>query len=91
MYQVLCTLSNEASDVRCAVCGQGFLVYWARYSRAEQAECRQKIKEHLRNHHIFAHDPGADRRIHPRNPFTVPEWPGLPDAADSLLTVDDHS
>ena len=86
MHQVLCTLSHEGSDVRCTVCGQGFLVYWSRFSRAEQAECRRTIQEQLRIHHVISQDPGADRRIHPRAAFNVPEWTGLPHfSAASLL------
>lgn len=78
MHQVLCTLSHEGSDVRCAVCGQGFLVYWSRFSRSEQEECRRQIQDQLRQHHVAAQDSGADRRIHPRAAFNVPEWTGLP-------------
>jgi len=74
MHQVLCTLSHEGSDVRCLVCGQGFIVYWSRYTRAEQAECRRLVQDQLRQHHIIAKDPGADRRIHPRSSFNVPDW-----------------
>jgi hypothetical protein len=81
MQQVLCTLSHEGSDVRCTVCGQGFLVYWSRFSRAEQAECRRAVQEQLRQHHIDAKDPNADRRIHPRSSFNVPEWSALPHLA----------
>jgi hypothetical protein len=76
MHQVLCTLSHEGSDVRCIICGQGFLVYWSRFSREEQAECRRLIQEQLRNHHIDAQDAEADRRTHPRHPFNVPPWDG---------------
>lgn len=81
MQHVLCTLSNEGSDVRCSICGQGFLVYWSRFSRAEQDESRRVIQEHLRNHHIAAHDTAADRRRHPRDPFSVPDSTGY-SAAD---------
>ena len=89
MHQVLCTLSHEGSDVRCAVCGQGFLVYWSRFSRAEQAECRRLIQDQLRVHHELAKDPGADRRIHPRAAFNVPEWTSLPHfSATSMLSKD---
>ena len=81
MQQVLCTLSHEGSDVRCSVCGQGFIVYWSRYSRVEQAECRRIVQEQLREHHVIAKDPGADRRIHPRAPFNVPDWTAAPQFA----------
>jgi len=86
MQQVLCTLSHEGSDVRCTVCGQGFLVYWARFSRAEQAESRRLVQEQLRQHHVDASDPGADRRIHPRTSFNVPEWTAIPHIAPVALS-----
>jgi hypothetical protein len=79
MHQVLITLSNEGSDVRCNVCGQGFLVYWARFSRAEQTECRRVIQEHLRQHHDENHGLQADRRKHPRDAFNIPDWTALPE------------
>jgi hypothetical protein len=85
MHQVLCTLSNEGSDVRCTVCGQGFLVYWSRFSREEQAECRRLIQEELRAHHVAARDADADRRTHPRQPFTVPPWDGPADYSAAAL------
>ena len=88
MHQVLCTLSHEGSDVRCAVCGQGFLVYWSRFSRSEQAECRRLIQDQLREHHVIAKDPGADRRIHPRAAFNVPEWTGLPHFSAAAVLSD---
>ena len=77
MEQVRCELSHAGSDVRCAVCGQGFLVHWSRLSRPEQMACRRVIQDHLRNHHVAVRDTQADRRIHPRDEFPIPEWMGL--------------
>ena len=91
MHQVLCTLSHEGSDVRCTICGQGFLVYWSRFSRAEQAECRRIVQDQLREHHVAAKDPGADRRIHPRAPFNVPDWTGLPHFSAAALLGNSQS
>jgi len=91
MQQVLCTLSHEGSDVRCAVCGQGFLVYWSRFSRADQAECRRQIQERLREHHMEAQDTRADRRTHPREPFNVPEWTGVPEFSAAALLGNSQS
>jgi hypothetical protein len=85
MHQVLCTLSNEGSDVRCHICGQGFIVYWSRFSRAEQAETRRVIREYLSSHHNtdFAggdanHSNGDAHACHPSTGFTVPAWTGSP-------------
>jgi hypothetical protein len=92
MQPVLCSLSHEGSDVRCLICGQGFIVYWSRLSRAQQGECRGIVQEQLRQHHIDARDPGADRRIHPRSAFNVPDWTGVahvsPAALNSPIQVD---
>jgi hypothetical protein len=82
LQEVVCRLSNEASDVRCAVCGQGFLVYWARFSRAEQAQARRAIQEVLRGHHAAnlaiddAHSVHpAD--VHPTESFSVMDPSGV--------------
>lgn len=71
MHEVVCKLSNEGSDVRCSVCGQGFLVYWAKFSRAEQVESRRVIQETLRQHHADAAEGGDPQAVHPRESFTV--------------------
>lgn len=71
MEQVSCALSHAGSDVRCAVCGQGFLVFWSRLSLAEQNDCRRAIQKQLRDHHVASRDTHADRRIHPRDNFTI--------------------
>ena len=79
--QVLCQVSNTASDVRCPVCGQGFLVYWTRSSAVERAERRQEIVQSLREHHI------ADQtvRAHPQTGFHLPEWDGEPHVSAAAL------
>jgi hypothetical protein len=85
MHQVLCTRSNEGNDVRCSVCGQGFLVLWSRFSRKEQDECRVLIQEQLRNHHAAKRDQAA--AVHPEEGFIVPEWVGSPGTSlTELLT-----
>ena len=71
MHQVVCQLSNEASDVRCSVCGQGFLVYWARFSRSEQERSRRVIQEELRKHHAESLASGEAHEVHPRESFRV--------------------
>jgi hypothetical protein len=49
--QVLCERSNTGNDVRCNVCGQGFLVYWERSSRAEREQARRDVIQALADHH----------------------------------------
>lgn len=89
MHQVVCQLSNEASDVRCSVCGQGFLVYWARFSRQEQERSRRAIQEELRKHHAESLASGEAHEVHPRESFSVrdhcdeAESPVAPTLADA--------
>jgi hypothetical protein len=49
--QMLCKVSNVFSDVRCPVCGQGFLVYWTRVAAKSREEQRTFLLEGLRGHH----------------------------------------
>jgi len=80
--QVFCRSTNGNSEVQCCVCGQGFVMFWDRQSRAERAAARREIQEILRNHH--RNHPGA--AVHPTGGFLVPEWGGPIDcsAADTL-------
>jgi hypothetical protein len=71
VHEVVCKLSNEASDVRCAVCGQGFLVYWSRFTRAEQDQSRRVIQEQLRQHHAGGLASGEAHEAHPKESFRV--------------------
>lgn len=77
--QVLCKASNTGSDVRCPVCGQGFLVYWTRRRPEERARRQAEVLESLRAHHGSDLSTGA----HPPAGFSLPEWEG--DAAASSL------
>ena len=79
--QVLCKTSNTVSDVRCQVCGQGFLVFWARSSRKEQEETRQHVIEALAQQHATS----ASADVHPRTGFNVPDWSGLPTFSAAAL------
>ncbi len=55
--------SNVSSDVRCAVCGQGFLVYAGREGSAHRAELRDAVQQVLRRQH--------ECDAHPMGPFVV--------------------
>ena len=79
--QVLCKASNTVSDVRCKVCGQGFLVYWSRTSRAEQDQTRRHVIDALAQHHGDSNTAQA----HPRTGFNVPHWSGLPTFSAAAL------
>ncbi len=49
--QMLCKISTAYSDVRCPVCGQGFLVYWTRLHAFHREEQRERLMAGLRLHH----------------------------------------
>jgi hypothetical protein len=68
--QVLCKASNSVSDIRCNVCGQGFLVYWTRTSSTERGFAREGIQQGLRAQHTGSEDASA----HPAVGFNLPEW-----------------
>ena len=79
--QVLCKASNTSSDVRCTVCGQGFLVYFWNSSLQSRNEVKAQVHQALRNHHHTLDSHAA----HPGQGFNVPEWSGeAMFAADSL-------
>jgi len=70
--QVLCKASNAASDVRCHVCGQGFLVYWVRTAADVRGAMRTEIAQMLRGHHEGA----EGSHVHPAGEFHLPVWHG---------------
>lgn len=80
--QVLCERSNAGNDVRCAVCGQGFLVYWERSSRAERESARKDVMQAIRDQHD---DVTSGHHAHPAARFTVPSWTGNPAYSGAAL------
>ncbi len=85
--QVLCKISNTVSDVRCKVCGQGFLVYWSRTSKTEQDATRRQVIEALANQHNSSNS----AQVHPRTGFNIPEWNGLPSFSAAALLGGAHN
>jgi hypothetical protein len=55
-----CRPSNLSSDIRCAVCGQGFLLYGDHRSTHERRVVRETVQQMLRAHHAVQqhHDSG---------------------------------
>ncbi|HEY4355422.1 MAG TPA: hypothetical protein VGN16_06725 [Acidobacteriaceae bacterium] len=47
----VCRVSNTGSDIRCAVCGQGFLVDWTYKTPVERAQQFAAVLAVLRKHH----------------------------------------
>ncbi len=73
--QMLCKISNTYSDVRCPVCGQGFLVYWTRLHAFRREEQRERLMDGLRLQHTDrlladAHPPA----FHLPDDFAVPPY-----------------
>ena len=82
--QVLCKpsdSSNSPADVYCPICGRGFLLYWERSSRDQQAITLPEILEALRSHHTGA----ATNTPHPESAFNIPSWSGLPQFSAAAL------
>lgn len=48
---IACRPSNLSSDVRCAVCGQGFLLYGDRRISQERVAVRESVQKRLRSQH----------------------------------------
>jgi hypothetical protein len=70
--QVLCKASDTAGDIRCKICGQGFVLYFTRSNEKQQAEARYEIQLALRDQHLATDAPEA----HPQTGFNVPHWSG---------------
>jgi hypothetical protein len=70
--QVLCKSTNGNAETHCCVCGQGFVMFWDRQSRAERVEALKELQTTLRHHH--RNQPGPE--AHPNGGFLVPEWKG---------------
>jgi hypothetical protein len=70
--QVLCKSTIGSGELKCSVCGQGFVMFWERQSRAERKQSMREIQTYLRTHHSNIAGPQA----HPRAGFLVPDWNG---------------
>lgn len=70
--QVLCKTTSDSPDVSCTVCGQGFVLFWERQSRAERAIALREIARALRGHHHKLSSADA----HPQRGFVVPDENG---------------
>ena len=80
--QVLCKKTNGNAETHCCVCGQGFIMFWDRQSRAERIEALHEIQVVLRRHHRNSTEPDA----HPSEGFSVPEWRGNPVSTGSATS-----
>ncbi|ADV84969.1 hypothetical protein AciPR4_4225 [Terriglobus saanensis SP1PR4] len=70
--RVICKKSMIGSDVRCPICGQGFVVFWQGRVQARQLE-KKLVLQSLRMQHENGSN-GAE--VHPAAAFDVPIWDG---------------
>jgi hypothetical protein len=71
--QVICKSSDDSSvETCCSVCGQGFVLYWERQTKAEKTQALREVAKTLREHHRSQAGPAA----HPNRGFLVPDWDG---------------
>lgn len=82
--QVLCKSTNGNAEMLCSVCGQGFVMFWERQSRAQRTEALHDIRKTLRHQHR-GH---KGKEAHPNGGFLVPEGNGS--AASSGTSVPGH-
>jgi len=85
--QVHCKSTNGNAETHCCVCGQGFVMFWERQSRAARIEALREIQRTLRSHHRTQPGPQA----HPQEAFAVPgsgDAVASPGAADSMACTD---
>jgi hypothetical protein len=82
--KVFCRSTNGNAEIRCGICGQGFVLFWERHPRTERIMIHREIQETLRRHHRAA--PG--REAHPRGGFLAPGWGDPNDLAASALKRD---
>lgn len=52
---IACRPSNLSSDIRCTVCGQGFLLYGDRRMSQERVAVRESVQQMLRRQHENSH------------------------------------
>ena len=65
---VTCLLSNTANDLRCPVCGQGFLLFAERATATVREQVKRRVQRAMRAHHAGTQG-GLD--VHPTAAFPV--------------------
>ena len=81
MY-LLCKAFTATSDIRCAVCGQGFHVHWLQTPASEREQAHDHIHQTLAAAH---HQTTVSRAAHPKVSFPVA---GLYEASTPALTAE---
>lgn len=82
--------SRLSTDIRCPICGQGFLIFEELAAHASQFESRRLIQQALRDQHTSQ---GRLAGAHPATNFDIPSWQGEPpfSASASLSDLIDNS
>lgn len=70
--QVLCRKTSGNAETHCCVCGQGFVMFWDRQSRADRMVALHELQKTLRRHHRNR----EGREAHTEDSFVIPEWNG---------------
>ena len=65
---VTCLLSNTANDLRCPVCGQGFLLFAERATATVREQVKRRVQRAMRSHHAGAQ---GGLNVHPTASFPV--------------------
>lgn len=66
---ITCLLSQTSNDLRCPVCGQGFLVFAERASATVREQIRRRVQRAMRTHHAGAGM--GTLEVHPTDAFPV--------------------
>jgi hypothetical protein len=65
--------SKISSNVRCTVCGQGFIIDAEPGTQIDDEASRRIVQHVLRTHHTLH---STSSSAHPASPFDVPNWSG---------------
>lgn len=68
-----CQQSKISANVRCPICGQGFLIYAEQGMQVGHNVNRRLIQHVLRTHHTLH---SASSSAHPESTFYIPCWSG---------------
>ena len=80
---ITCLLSHTYHDLRCPVCGEGFLILAKADNLVTRMQVRREVGDALRAHHTHLGATG----VHPASPFAVQESNGSPaEAPQTPLT-----
>lgn len=83
--QVLCKGTTGNAELHCCICGQGFVLFWERESRAQRIEAMKEIQNTFRHQHRNH----KGQEAHPNGTFLVPERGAS--AAGAVAAIHGHA